>query len=162
MKKPLAILLIILPLYLALSLYFLDKEYFISPVEYRRDIAIRNDSRGEGNFAANRSGNRIHEGLDLLAPLGTPVKASRFGLVVAARQSRGMGKFVIIKHPGGINTLYGHLSEIYVGENEFVRQGAVIGAVGKTGNADSPGILPHLHFEVRKNNSPQDPLIYLE
>jgi murein DD-endopeptidase MepM/ murein hydrolase activator NlpD len=73
-----------------------------------------------------------------------------------------MGKFVILKHPGGITTIYGHLSDIYVGEKEFVRQGTAVGAVGKTGNANSREILTHLHFEVRKNNSPQDPLIYLE
>jgi murein DD-endopeptidase MepM/ murein hydrolase activator NlpD len=73
-----------------------------------------------------------------------------------------MGKFVIIQHAGDIKTVYGHLSEIYVTEGEFVRQSAPVGAVGKTGNAGSREILAHLHFEVRKNNQPQDPLVYLE
>jgi len=161
MKKSLSLLLIILFAYLVFSLYFLDKTYFLCPVEYKRDIVIRSDSRGDGLFAAERNGNRLHEGIDLFAPIGSPVLASRSGKVIAAKENRGMGKFVIIKHPGNLTTIYGHLSQIYVRKNEFVQQGNVVGAVGKTGNANYRDIQPHLHFEVRKKGIPQDPLEYL-
>jgi murein DD-endopeptidase MepM/ murein hydrolase activator NlpD len=161
MKKSLSLLLIILFAYLVFSLYFLDKTYFLCPVEYKRDIVIRSDSRGDGLFAAERNGNRLHEGIDLFAPIGSPVLASRSGKVIAAKENRGMGKLVIIKHPGNLTTIYGHLSQIYVRKNEFVQQGNVVGAVGKTGNANYRDIQPHLHFEVRKKGIPQDPLEYL-
>jgi len=162
MKKVLLFLLIILPIYLVWSLNFLDRSYFISPIEYKRDIVIRSDGRGDGLFAAERSGRRMHQGLDLLAPIDTPVLAIRAGRVIRATQNNGMGKYVIIQHPDNITTLYGHLSKIFVNENKFVRQGDIIGAVGKTGNANYPGIQPHLHFEVRDKGVPLDPLDYLE
>ena len=162
MKKILLFLLILLPIYLLMSLCFLDKHYFLCPIEYKRDIVIRSDMHGDGFFAANRHGRRVHRGIDLFAAIGTPVLASRSGKVIAAKENQGMGKYIVIKHPDSIITIYGHLSEIYVGKNKFVRQGEVIGSVGKTGNAAFRGIQPHLHFEVRKNGIPQDPLEYLE
>jgi murein DD-endopeptidase MepM/ murein hydrolase activator NlpD len=162
MKKILLFLLILLPIYLLVSLYFLDKDYFLCPIEYKRDVLIRSDSRGDGFFAAERSGRRLHNGIDLFAEIGTPVMASRSGIVIAAKHTRGMGNYVIIRHPGNIITIYGHLLRIYISQNNFVRQGEVIGAVGKTGNANYRDILPHLHFEVRKDGIPEDPLEYLE
>jgi murein DD-endopeptidase MepM/ murein hydrolase activator NlpD len=151
-----------LPLYLIISIYFLDKQYFLCPIEYKGNFIVRNDNRGDGFFAAKRNGGRMHNGVDLFAETGTPVLAARSGKVIAAEHSRGMGNYVIIGHPGDIITLYGHLSGFCVLENDFVRQGQVIGSVGKTGNANYRDIQPHLHFEVRKEGIPQDPLKYLE
>jgi len=162
MKKILIFLLIILPLSFLASLYFLDKHYFICPIDYTQDMVIRSDGRGDGFFGAERNGNRLHQGVDFLAELGTPILASRSGIVIAATQNRGMGKYVIIKHSGGLNSIYGHLSQINVHKYQYVRQGEVIGAVGKTGNANYRDILPHLHFEIRKKGVPQNPLEYLE
>lgn len=161
-KIALLIILIIFPIYLLISLYFLDRNYFVCPIEYKKDIIIRSDRRGDGFFAANRNGNRMHEGIDLFAQAGTPVLAARSGKVIAATGNNGMGNYVIIRHADNIATIYGHLSRIYVGKGQFVRQGQIIGAVGKTGNANYRDIQPHLHFEVRKNSFPQDPLDYLE
>jgi len=162
MKKILLILLLIFPLYLIASLYLLDKECFISPVGYRRDIVIRSDNRGDGLFASQRGGGtRLHNGIDLLADVGTPVLAARSGFVIAATNNPGMGKYVIIKHSGNNTTIYGHLSRIDVSKNQFVRQGWMVGAVGKTGNANFRDMLPHLHFEVRSGGVPVDPFDYL-
>ncbi len=162
MKKILLFLLLVLPVLLFISLYFMDKSYFLCPIEYKGDIIIRNDSRGNGFFAAERNGRRIHEGIDLFAEINKPVLACRLGMVIAATKSRGMGNYIIIRHRGNIVTIYGHLSRVYVHRYEFVRQGEVIGSVGKTGNANYPDVQPHLHFEVRKDGIPQDPLEYLE
>ena len=162
MKKILLFLLIILPIYLIASLYFLDKEYFTCPIKYNGDIIIRFDSRGDGFFGSNRNGNRLHEGLDLFAPVGTPVLACRSGIVASATQNNGMGKYAIIRHPAGFVTIYGHLSQIFVRKNQFVRQGRVIGSVGKTGNANYRDIQPHLHFELKEAGIKRDPLLYLE
>ncbi len=125
-------------------------------------MIIRNDSRGEGFFGANRNGGRLHQGVDLFAEAGVPVRASCLGLVIAASENNGMGKFIVLRHPHGITTIYGHLSKIFVTNYQVLRQGQIIGSVGKTGNANHPAIQPHLHFEVRKNNIPVDPLGYLE
>ena len=145
-----------------MHLYLLNKKSFLCPIAYHRDMIIRVDSGGDGFFAADRSGNRLHQGVDLLADIGEPVLAPRSGWVTAAKGSKGMGNFIVIRHSASIATIYGHLSRIDVKKGDFVRQGQVIGAVGKTGNARGRIIEAHLHFEVRKGGVPQDPLEYLE
>ena len=161
MKKILLAILILVSFSIFLGLAALDKRYFICPIAYKSDIVIRNDNRGDGLFASSRSGRRMHKGIDLLADVGTPILAAKNGQVVSATQNRGMGKYVIIRHRDNIITIYGHLSEIDVRKNDSVRQGQIIGKVGKTGNARSCDILPHLHFEIRKNGIPEDPLKYI-
>lgn len=162
MKKTLLLsLFLFLVGFILFNLYFLDKTCFLCPIEYKRDIIIRNDSRGDGFFGASRRGKRLHQGIDLFTEVGTPVLASCSGRVVSAAQNRGMGKYVVIQHPDNIRTVYGHLSRVNVRKNQLVRQGQLIGRVGKTGNARHRDILPHLHFEVRENGIPQDPMGYL-
>ena len=143
------------------SLAGMDKQYFICPIEYKNDIIVRNDNRGDGLFASARSGRRIHKGLDLLADVGTVVCAAKSGKVVSATENKGMGKYIIIRHRNNIITIYGHLCNIFVRKDDYVRQGQVIGSVGKTGNARAVDMLPHLHFEIRKDGVPQDPLEYI-
>jgi murein DD-endopeptidase MepM/ murein hydrolase activator NlpD len=99
---------------------------------------------------------RIHEGIDIGAACGTPIRAAASGTIVYAGWMDGYGNLVIIDHGGGIGTAYGHQSAIYVGGGS-VLQGQTIGAVGSTGH--STGC--HLHFEVRVNGTPVDPLGYL-
>ena len=161
MKKTFLLLFILALIFIPLSISWVNKDNFISPIYYSYDIIIRNDSRGDGFFSAKRSGKRVHNGIDLLADIGTPVLAARSGLVIEAISSKGMGNYVILQHSGGLTTIYGHLSSIKTRKGVFVRQGEVIGAVGKTGNANHPDMLPHLHFELRKSNIPQDPFEYL-
>ncbi|WP_081111944.1 M23 family metallopeptidase [Bdellovibrio bacteriovorus] len=98
---------------------------------------------------------RPHLGIDLAAPKGTPILASQAGTVIyAGREFRGYGKMVLIESGNGFATLYAHFDKILVAEGQKVRQGEVIGAMGRTGRAT--GV--HLHFEVRKNRGPIDPL----
>lgn len=100
---------------------------------------------------------KMHTGIDISASQGTVIKASAGGTVVHADWWGGYGKVVIIDHGGGISTLYGHCSAIYVKKGQKVSQGEKIAAVGSTGLATGP----HVHFEVRKNGKPVDPLGYL-
>jgi murein DD-endopeptidase MepM/ murein hydrolase activator NlpD len=164
MKKiPLSLLIILLlSLLVGFSFNFFRWRRFICPIKYENEIIVRCDSHGEGFFAASRRGYRLHSGVDLSAEVGTPVLASSKGLVIAARRNYGMGNYVIIKHRDNISTVYGHLSQIFVKKGQVVRQGKIIGTVGKTGNARFRDIQPHLHFEVRKNGIPQDPFDYIE
>lgn len=98
---------------------------------------------------------RPHLGIDLAAPKGTPILAAQAGTVIyAGREFRGYGKMVLIESGNGWATLYAHFDKILVAEGQKVRQGEVVGAMGRTGRAT--GV--HLHFEIRKDRGPIDPL----
>jgi murein DD-endopeptidase MepM/ murein hydrolase activator NlpD len=98
---------------------------------------------------------RRHEGLDFAAPTGTPVYAAADGVVTAARTERGYGRTVRLRHAGGTETVYAHLSRIAreTRPGTRVRQGQVIGAVGSTGMSTGP----HLHYEIRIAGRAEDP-----
>ena len=100
---------------------------------------------------------RMHEGIDIGAPSGTAIHAAASGLVIYAGWMGGYGNLMIVDHGGGLATAYGHQSGFAVGSGTQVAQGQVIGFVGCTGHCFGP----HLHFEVRVNGSPVDPLGYL-
>jgi murein DD-endopeptidase MepM/ murein hydrolase activator NlpD len=98
---------------------------------------------------------RPHLGIDLAAPKGTPILASQGGTIIyAGREFKGYGKMVLIESGDGWATLYAHFDKILVSEGQKVRKGEVIGAMGRTGRAT--GV--HLHFEIRRNRGPIDPL----
>ncbi|MBM3702202.1 MAG: hypothetical protein FJW63_04280 [Actinobacteria bacterium] len=102
--------------------------------------------------------NRFHSGIDIVASYGTLVKAADGGQVVQAGYFGGYGYSVMLYHGGGFATWYAHLSSINVSMGQFVQRGQVIGLVGSTGWTTGP----HLHFEVRINGAPQNPLAYLQ
>lgn len=164
-KIKLMVLVTLLILSIPLGLYAFDKIYyfnlidFLSPIDLKTgDIPIRHDSRGQGDFAAPRRGRRIHQGVDILAEVNTPVRAVKSGRAYTKIQPRGLGKYVEIIHPDGLVTIYAHLANFNILSGQKVRQGQIIGFVGKTGNAQYRNIQAHLHFEVRKNGRPVDPL----
>ena len=100
---------------------------------------------------------KMHTGVDLTAPRGTPIHASGDGTVIEARHSTGgYGNIVKIDHGFGFTTYYAHQSKILVKVGQKVKRGDVIGLVGSTGLSQAP----HLHYEVRINNKPVNPLSY--
>ena len=100
---------------------------------------------------------RLHAGIDLRGAMGTTVLAAGEGTVIFAGDRGGYGTTVIIDHGGSVATLYAHQSRLAVSEGEAVRPGQAVGAVGSTGLSTGP----HLHFEVRVDGTPVDPLNYL-
>jgi murein DD-endopeptidase MepM/ murein hydrolase activator NlpD len=100
---------------------------------------------------------RMHTGIDLGAAYGTSIAAAAAGSVIYAGWLGGYGNLTVIDHGGGLATAYAHQSRIAVSAGESVAQGQIIGYVGSTGHSTGP----HLHFEVRVNGQPVDPLGYL-
>ena len=98
-----------------------------------------------------------HDGIDIGAPEGTPIRAIEKGEVIYSDQLRGYGNIIIVRHTGGFISVYAHNEANLVREGQVVSRGEVIARVGNTGRVTGP----HLHFEIRKNNAAQDPLRYL-
>lgn len=99
----------------------------------------------------------FHTGLDLADPQGTPLMAAGAGIAYPFQDSQRYGNHVIVVHPGGYETVYGHMVRTDVAWGQAVEPGEVIGFVGSTGNSTGP----HCHFELRINGQPQDPAPYL-
>ena len=100
---------------------------------------------------------REHTGIDLMAPSGTPVRCTADGQVLeVVRSEKGMGNEVTVTHKGGFRTVYAHLDNIRVSPGQSLRQGALIGTVGQSGSC----FAPCLHYEVRRDGVPQDPVNY--
>lgn len=100
---------------------------------------------------------RMHEGIDIAASSGTPIRASAAGTIIHAGWLGGYGNLVVVDHGNGLATAYAHASSILVGVGQQVSQGETVALIGSTGNSSGP----HLHFEVRVNGAAVDPLLYL-
>jgi murein DD-endopeptidase MepM/ murein hydrolase activator NlpD len=100
---------------------------------------------------------RMHEGIDIAASSGTPIRVAAAGTVIHAGWLGGYGNLVVVDHGNGLATAYAHASSILVRVGQQVSQGETVSLVGSTGNSSGP----HLHFEVRVNGVAVDPLLYL-
>lgn len=103
------------------------------------------------------AGYEYHEGQDIEAEIGTPVSATANGTVLCAGWQNGYGQVIYLDHGNGLQTRYGHLSQINVSVGQTVSRGDIIGLSGSTGRSTGP----HLHYEVRINNEPVNPVRYL-
>jgi murein DD-endopeptidase MepM/ murein hydrolase activator NlpD len=104
-----------------------------------------------------KKGREPHDGIDLAAPAGTPVKTAQEGSILYAGEQKGYGLIVIVQHPNGLITLYAHNRDLRVKTGQTVRRSQVIATVGESGRTSGP----HLHFEVRVDGKPVDPVDYL-
>ena len=108
--------------------------------------------RTRGMVGAN-SPQEEHPGIDLAVPVGSDVRASGGGVVHQVGEDPAYGLFVLIQHPDGYQTMYGHLSRVLVQRNDMVRAGQVVALSGSTGRSTAP----HLHFEIRQQGRSLDP-----
>jgi murein DD-endopeptidase MepM/ murein hydrolase activator NlpD len=100
----------------------------------------------------------FHDGIDIRVNYGSPIFAAKNGeIIYSSHKIKGYGNMIVIKHDDGMATVYAHNRKNLVKRGDHVTQGQIVGFVGATGKATGP----HLHFEVRKGELPQDPLLYL-
>jgi murein DD-endopeptidase MepM/ murein hydrolase activator NlpD len=130
----------------------------VSAIGKYQERAISTNARIGSSFGYRRDPftrrARFHSGLDIKAAHGDPVAASLAGTVQFAGWYHGYGNWVVIDHGGGVTTHYAHLSSFAVEQGQKVARGTVVGYAGRTGRATSP----HLHYEVRIDGNPVDPL----
>lgn len=100
----------------------------------------------------------LHSGMDFRAPAGAPIRATAKGVVTRAGWAGGYGRLVEIEHANGLSTRFGHMSRILVKEGDTVNIGDLVGEVGSSGRSTGP----HLHYEVRRNGAPLDPLRFIK
>ncbi len=137
------------------------KKEFLESVPSISPLSDRNLTRFASGFGYRLhpiyKTRRMHTGIDLTAPVGTPVYATGKGTVVYAGSSlEGYGLVVIIDHGFDYSSIYAHLDEIKVKKNQQVKRGDIIGTVGSTGRS----VAPHLHYEVRYMDKPVNPVNY--
>ena len=113
--------------------------------------------RGRLTSGFGRRWGRLHAGIDIAAPKGTPIRSVKAGTVVFAGRMSGYGNVVIVDHGGGLSTLYAHQSRVGSRRGQPVPQGQTIGSVGSTGRSTGN----HLHFETRVSGRPQNPRSFL-
>jgi murein DD-endopeptidase MepM/ murein hydrolase activator NlpD len=109
-------------------------------------------------YGANVEGSR-NDGIDISVPQGTPIKAAENGVVIYAGNGlKELGNKVLLRHDDGTVTVYGHADALSVARGQKVQRGQTLATSGMSGNAKQP----QLHFEVRKNASPVNPMTFLE
>jgi murein DD-endopeptidase MepM/ murein hydrolase activator NlpD len=121
------------------------------PAHWPLDVGVGFVTRGA---VAEGAADETHPGMDVAVPVGTAVRAAGGGTVADAGEDAEYGRFILLDHPGGYQTMYGHLSRVTFARGSRVDPGQVIGLSGNTGRSSAP----HLHFEIRREGRSIDPL----
>lgn len=134
------------------------------PPKIAEETQIIENNNNNNDTLANMPKNKkpvipkqFHKGLDLAAEFGSDVKCTAEGKVIFSGQKGGYGNCVIVEHKNGLATLYGHLSQLFVKANQWVKVNDIIAKSGNSGRSTGP----HLHYEVHKNNTPINPKLFL-
>lgn len=115
------------------------------------------DFRSVRHRVARHYAGRLHEGIDIAGPYGTPIMASGDGIVTFKGYKSGYGNMIVVDHGNGISTVYAHCSSVFVDEGKRVNRGMIIAAIGNTGRSTGP----HLHYEIHVDGVPVNPLNYI-
>lgn len=129
----------------------------VAPASRQLDLHFAWPLRGTLTSRYGWRRGRRHEGIDIASRSGTPVYAAEAGRVIHSGWLGGYGRVVIVKHTGRYSTVYAHNRKNKVKKGAFVEKGQLLAEVGSSGNASGP----HLHFEIRRDRRPQDPIQFL-
>jgi murein DD-endopeptidase MepM/ murein hydrolase activator NlpD len=141
----------------------LNNKMVLTPVnsaeslEYEMPLNGRISSKFGTRFHPIDKKMKVHTGVDIAVPRGTPISAAADGVVTFSGRRGGYGNVVIIEHPDGRQTFYAHCDKLLVEKGQQVAVGELIAKAGSTGKSTGP----HLHFEVRENGKPIDPIKFL-
>ncbi len=124
-------------------------EPFVNPI-----MSARLSSKYGSRIHPIKRYSQNHRGIDLAAPLDSPIRAIMKGIVIFADRYAGYGNLVVIRHENGTTSHYGHCSKIVVEPGTYVKAGEIIARIGSTGMSTGP----HLHLEIRQNGTPVNPL----
>jgi murein DD-endopeptidase MepM/ murein hydrolase activator NlpD len=139
-----------------------NNEYNQYNISLSRGASVKNPfyspSEGIVTSSFGMRWGKMHNGIDIGSPMGSPIYAAMDGKVSCREWQDGYGNVIKIEHEANIETVYAHCSNMYVSVGEYVRRGEKIGEVGSTGRSTGP----HVHFEIRVKGVPQNPLAYLK
>ncbi len=121
------------------------------------DVTFEWPARGKITTCFAPENGRAHDGIDIAVPEGTPVRAAEAGKVVYSAPLGAYGNLVVVRHAGPYTSLYAHNEKNFAESGDFVEKGDVIAEAGETGNATGP----HVHFEIRRQRKPDNPILYL-
>ncbi len=133
------------------------KKFNLLPTRYPADFSNKITRKFGYSYDPLTEKEKFHSGIDITGPIGSKVFASGDGIVIKTGIDRYFGKYIIIKHSEKISTYYAHLNTILVKKGQRVKKSQVIGTIGSSGVS----LYPHLHFEIRINQKPVNPLNYL-
>jgi murein DD-endopeptidase MepM/ murein hydrolase activator NlpD len=134
-----------------------ERDQALADAHRNGELHFRWPVEGHLTSGFGRRWGRKHEGLDLAAKPGTPVRAAESGRVIYAGRLGAYGNVVIVRHSQIYSTVYAHNRKLLIGKGGWVDKGDRIAELGSTGRSTGP----HLHFEVRRGKTPQDPMLYL-
>jgi murein DD-endopeptidase MepM/ murein hydrolase activator NlpD len=138
----------------SLKAYLADKQDLIQRTPYRWPVRGFLSSTFGPRTDPFTGNSRLHEGIDIVAPKGTPVKAPADGIITYAGLDPSLGTMLVLDHGYGVITRYGHLNANLVREGQRVKRGDSIATVGSSGRSTGP----HLHYEIRINDVSINPL----
>ncbi len=121
------------------------------------DVAFEWPVRGKITTCFAPENGRAHDGIDIAVPEGTPVRAAEAGKVVYSAALGAYGNLIVVRHAGPYTSLYAHNEKNFAAPGDFVEKGDVIAESGESGNATGP----HVHFEIRRQRKPDNPILYL-
>lgn len=121
------------------------------------DVAFEWPVRGKITTCFAPENGRVHDGIDIAVPEGTPVRAAEAGKIVYSASLGAYGNLVVVRHAGAYTSLYAHNEKNLAAPGDLVEKGDVIAEAGESGNATGP----HVHFEIRRQRKPDNPILYL-
>jgi murein DD-endopeptidase MepM/ murein hydrolase activator NlpD len=138
--------------------YAIMKPFYVEVAAFPKGLMLPVDGWISRSFSESGRRQAGHSGLDIVAATGTPVRCALDGVVKSAAWDGVYGNLIVVAHGDSLQTLYGHNDKMLVKKGDHVTKGQAVALAGSTGKSTAP----HVHFEIRRNNKPVDPSVYMD